>query len=953
MSTSSLSHLLHSTESQEGFSPNPSQHRDSLGPRELLQVETSNPLSSAPPQPLPPIVPSLPEGEYHPPHPTHQGQWQHDGPANSATPTQTHTISSLYQCADCKKRYSRPEHLARHIQTHTLGKRFACQVCGKAFARADLLKRHTTNHNNDGDSTKKRRRIDASPSASRVSHACRPCASARVKCEEVKPCRRCQKRGLTCESQLNEDRPEATTHLLHSSGDVSSRTPGADASHETTPLPFLTNALHTPQSEASSMAIKPEPSPYTVSNEVTAQDQYDNHQNNGGSAPFSDFLHNVLYSPSLDPSRLVDAQGLTVLDFCDNDGFELTDMEFGMLDHWNFEEQSMPVTQVVTPQTDDSSVDMTSIRRKLVKIWAESPWRFNPDKDHGYQAQGNLPIPFRDPASRQFQNSKKQMDRVIQDKVDLSSRDKILAIVLSTCRDTATRTRISSSFASAELIDIFVHIFLAAHLCSVANFVHFGTLRFSAQSPEWLAVAAASGAILTPIPALRKFGVALQEAIRLAIPERFEEKNKTITDPSLVQAVIIGQDIGLWSGNRRQMEIAESFGLLPINMMRYRGRFQHSSYPRIEVHESDQGEVLEEKWKAWSRAESWKRLTFHCYTRDAQASMTTLSSPLMSYGEMTLPLPEARELWFAKTAEEWKREYHARFSGEHKQLPSLGDLLRDFNPHIAEHKGLDVQYSLWIYLHAFWSLIYEWRRLCSVLRSGPCSSSHSAGSDLILNSRHQELCRSLSNFKLITSDWYAYFSAQEALLLNLLGVNLYVSLDDLQLFAGKDGEDQARRVYPILQQWSKSGDCRRALWHAGQVLRHAKSFPCGHLKGFYAAGVHHAALALWTYGVVTRARNPSSVNIIHENVYIDDEETALVPRFINFGLGRPMIRGFKSKYGEFVASAIDDPRAAMEIAESILRRNYDSGQEIPSPMVENICHLIQQLGGAAWAVGLG
>lgn len=36
--------------------------------------------------------------------------------------------TSLYQCADCLKRYSRPEHLQRHIATHTLGKRFVCEV---------------------------------------------------------------------------------------------------------------------------------------------------------------------------------------------------------------------------------------------------------------------------------------------------------------------------------------------------------------------------------------------------------------------------------------------------------------------------------------------------------------------------------------------------------------------------------------------------------------------------------------------------------------------------------------------------------------------------------------------------------------------------------------------------------------------------------------------------------
>lgn len=38
------------------------------------------------------------------------------------------TNSSLYQCAHCLKKYSRPEHLQRHISSHTLGKRFVCDV---------------------------------------------------------------------------------------------------------------------------------------------------------------------------------------------------------------------------------------------------------------------------------------------------------------------------------------------------------------------------------------------------------------------------------------------------------------------------------------------------------------------------------------------------------------------------------------------------------------------------------------------------------------------------------------------------------------------------------------------------------------------------------------------------------------------------------------------------------
>jgi hypothetical protein len=42
-------------------------------------------------------------------------------------------------------------------------------------------------------------------------------------------------------------------------------------------------------------------------------------------------------------------------------------------------------------------------------------------------------------------------------------------------------------------------------------------------------------------------------------------------------------------------------------MMRYRGRFGRSAYPDIVVYPSDEGEVLEEKWRKWYQLESWKR----------------------------------------------------------------------------------------------------------------------------------------------------------------------------------------------------------------------------------------------------------------------------------------------------------------------------------------------------------
>lgn len=329
--------------------------------------------------------------------------------------------------------------------------------------------------------------------------------------------------------------------------------------------------------------------------------------------------------------------------------------------------------------------------------------------------------------------------------------------------------------------------------------------------------------------------------------------------------------------------------------------------------------------------------------------MTTLAPPTISYSELTLPLPESKELWFAKNATDWKRQYLARSAGQGRRPPSLPDLIRDINLLTTNYQRLDAQYAISIYLHCFWNLILEWRQLSAVHRSNSFATNYHAGPHLILNGRHQELCRSLQSFRLVTSDWHASLSAQESLLLNLLMMNLHVSMDDLQLFAGKEGEEQARRVYPILQQWSESPDARRAVWHAGQVLRQAKLFPTGHLKNFYAVSVHHAALALWAFGVVAKAtKHQSTPNGHQETVVIDALECTQVQRYMDFGQGRPSIRSRDDQRRE----CLEDPKACMEIVEGIFRGNYAKSDVLP-PIVENLCGLLKQLAGAAWAVGLG
>lgn len=915
---------------------------------------------------------------------------QHDQPAMT-TPRQGHGGSNLYACRDCGRSYSRPEHLVRHVQTHTLGRRFICEICQKSFARKDLLRRHVANHAND--SPAKRRRKQTSSGPGRVSQACRPCATARVKCEETKPCKRCVSKNLECVSSENGyAHAKKVIHLPAENAAPTVSTGSSEASPASNPAqssgPDTVGSLPTAQTNTTpgsqnTTHMHLDDAQLSTPDSAPGQNTQQNHNQvlfnyvhpstehvdsaqmlaqpaagiiDSAATPFYDFLRDVLYGQPFNPTRAADPHGLDVLDFCDNTSLEMTDLDFGLLDNWNLDILgNMPrSTREGSFSRPESANEVSQMRNALVHGWTESPWRWQPkDHDTGYNELGHMPVGSSQAAKQHLERGGNQASRVLREKLEQSGRDRLLAVVLSTCKTNTAVNQVAASFPTVELMDGMIHIFLAAHACQVSGWIHFPTFKLNEQWPEWIGTAAAAGAVSTPVPTLRKFGFAVQEAIRITIPSRFEANNTAIQNLGLVQSLILWEDIALWSGNRRKMEIAECHLVIPVTMMRYRGKFQRGNYPLIQVNSSDEGKELEEKWMTWVSREQWKRLVFHCYLREGQASMTTLTNPCMSYAELTLPLPESRELWFAKTAQEWKVKYMERHADQTKRPPSLADLLHDINELPANAMRLDLQLSISVFLHGFWSLILEYRQLSAVHRTRSYTNNTNSPTSLLLDSRHQELVRELQNFHLLAGDW-PDMSAQEHVVLHLLKMNLHVSLDDLQLFSGKEGEDQARRVYPVLQQWATSASARTAVFSAGQVLRCAKMFPADHLNGFYAVAVHHAALALWTYGVVNRANRQQAMasQYAYGNVYLDDVDSLSVQRFIGFDQGRPLIRGPFIR-GVAREASLQDTRACMEISQDILRANVSHGKEATPPIVENLCHLIKQLGDAAWAVGLG
>ena len=234
--------------------------------------------------------------------------------------------------------------------------------------------------------------------------------------------------------------------------------------------------------------------------------------------PFADFLRDVLYESATELNKTNQIQGLLVLDFCDNGSLELTVDDFGLLDKWNAEgtaQSAWPSWE--TRGRADRILDITQTRRDLVNIWTNSPYHSR----ELHVAEGGL-TEQRNPGLGPGELEKRDHLAVVgRERLDQSNRDRALVIVLGMSRQHAISNRLASSFPSLDLMDVLVNSFLMNLAYQSSEWIHLPTFRLNSQIPEWIAMAAASGAVSSPIPGLRRFGFTLQEAVRELYPRRF------------------------------------------------------------------------------------------------------------------------------------------------------------------------------------------------------------------------------------------------------------------------------------------------------------------------------------------------------------------------------------------------------------------------------------------------
>lgn len=438
--------------------------------------------------------------------------------------------------------------------------------------------------------------------------ACASCISAKARCDNSKPCTRCRLRGLECRvSNHHNGRRSHDKHPETDSG-ITAKMINAESPRRSMSSPQGTgSAAQFSASTPASLSPATEgqlqitetalPSPdLTI---VPTTDKSDNTIQDAVQFPCISTNGVDAFQQSLFPNFFqLDHNFSTDFDF------DFSSIDVGSNDFFAMVDSPASNIQL----TDWPSTTSRHFQTFGHEAFRKSPWLWSPgEKDSAYAENDALNMGDSGASTIPELERVSSANQVQVKPLTVGIRDQLLAMVLETCEGSP---RLIRSFPSVKILNGLFQIYFYKTGMQVDNWVHAPSLDPSRCPIQLVAAIVGAGAQFVAEKAIWSMGLALLESVRLSLSKLIDKDNTWTRNLHAVQTYRMWTDYGLWSGFKRKMEIAESFGNIPMTMQRRAGAFRSSYYVAHEAVVSvvdKTPEMIENIWSTWVRSESMKR----------------------------------------------------------------------------------------------------------------------------------------------------------------------------------------------------------------------------------------------------------------------------------------------------------------------------------------------------------
>ncbi|TKX26961.1 fungal specific transcription factor domain-containing protein 5 [Elsinoe australis] len=763
----------------------------------------------------------------------------------------------LRTCQLCDRKFTKTEHFKRHQRSHTKERPYECPTCQKRFSRSDVLYRHTKLHQQQDPN-------DPAVSPNNVQHAPnghqhhpQQQHDHNGMNEPPHPGSVPQRPPSDLDSQHSLQNANYSSHIHPQLRQMSipSVTNGFDPLRPSmsNPSPIQPSPIANPQpippmhhrqSVSSNHAYTPQMLPPQEQPQHSAVDSHMNgttpmnpppslpHENSQRETVRNDTNLESPYQPGS-----FDGNASDMLQFwlsqADNDiDFSMLQMpEFGgPLHHTNSNSTSQPSPPPIARSHSDSIGSIPEARFARV----EEVWRAKVAKSHYFQ---NLWMGLAESSATNIFCCDRAMAKLPYNNNHNDSRWGVntavrnqLKIEFGTPAPTPgglrappnTNQSVKSNFPPAEVLDMSLDIYFR-RIHPMAPFIHVPTFQASSTPPALLFIMTVLGLSTMSTSGGSKFVKkafldvrhrALQELVATASVGTTMEERLCAFATSLLtlQLAVFSADVDFIAQSQALYST-----LIAVSMRQglfNAGEASSSEFLPDTAH-------LRERWTAWARVESVRRLVSCLISADWWWGNNSCANPLIHPEAVQMSLPSDDDLFNARSAEEWWQLIQAGRNFEMPTIKPRGFHLKGsldsvlIQPHpiqpfsmyslltVIKHMVSDTQ-------HRYFAQIDDWNGLDRLV---PWKTYRHDFRGCSFVPTIVQLAQAA-----ITSRRHSDLNV--AILWHNLNINLTSNIQIFELAAGRSGPARGATALSDIATWSKTPAARRAAIHSAHTYRY-------------------------------------------------------------------------------------------------------------------------------------